>query len=64
MPQTGSTAVERRGETHRQAALDLPLDHQRVDDVAAVVDRHEAPDVDLAGTAVDVDDADVAAEGE
>ncbi len=52
--------VERRRETHRQAAVDLAVDDHRVDDVAAVVDRHEAADVDLAGPLVDVDDADVA----
>ena len=48
----------------REAAVDLAVDDHRVDDVAAVVHRHEAADLDLAGAAVDVDHADVAAEGE
>ncbi len=56
--------VQRRGEAHRQAAVDLPVHDHRVDDVAAVVDRDEAPDLDLPGALVDVDDADVAAERE
>ena len=41
-----------------------PSHDHRVDDVAAVVDRDEAPDLHLAGAAIDVDDADVAAERE
>src|SRR5690349_10606095 len=49
---------------HRQTAVDLPVDDHRIDDVAAVVDRDEAADVDLSGALVDVDDADVAAERE
>ena len=36
--------------------MDLPLDDHRIDDVAAVIDRNEPPDVDLAGSLVDVDD--------
>ena len=44
--------------------MDLPLDDHRVDDVAAVVDGDEAAHLDLAGAAVDVDHADVAAERE
>ena len=55
----GDLLVQRRGEAHRQPAVDLPVDDHRVDDVAAVVDRHEAADLDLPGALVDVDDADV-----
>jgi hypothetical protein len=44
--------------------VDLAVDDHRVDDVAAVVDRDEATDVDLARALVDVDHADVAAERE
>ena len=47
-----------------QAAVDLALDDHRVDARAAVVDRDEAADLDLAGARVDVDDADVGAERE
>ena len=43
--------------------MHLALNDHRVDDVAAVVDGDEAPDLDLARAAVDVDHADVAAEG-
>ena len=60
----GDLLVQRRREAHRQAAVDLAVDDHRVDDVAAVVDRDEAADLDLAGALVDVDDADVAAERE
>jgi hypothetical protein len=56
--------VQRRGEAHREPAVDLPVDDHRVDDVAAVVDGHEAADLDLARALVDVDDADVRAERE
>ena len=56
--------VQRRGEPHRQAAVDLAVHDHRVDDVAAVVDRHEPAHVDLSGALVDVDDRDVAAERE
>ena len=47
-----------------QATVDLAVHDHRVDDVAAVVDGHEPADVDLPGPLVDVDDGDVAAEGE
>src|SRR6476619_362272 len=60
----GDRLVQRRREAHREPAVKLPVDDHRVDDVAAVVDRDEAADVDLAGALVDVDDADVAAERE
>jgi hypothetical protein len=54
--------VHRRRQAHGQAALDLTLDDHRVDDVAAVVDRDEPADLDLAGAVVDVDHAEVDAE--
>ena len=44
----GDRLVQRRGEAHREPAVDLAVDDHRVDDVAAVVDGDEAPDVDLA----------------
>src|SRR5262249_41683650 len=47
-----------------EAAVDLTVDDHRVDDVAAVVHRDEAPHLDLARAAVDVHHADIAAEGE
>ena len=46
-----------------QAAVHLALDDHRVDPHPAVVDGDEPPDLDLAGARVDVDDADVGAEG-
>src|SRR3954451_15279643 len=60
----GDLFVERRREAHVQAAVDLTVDDHRVDDVAAVVDRHETTYVDLARALVDVDDTDVASERE
>src|SRR5580692_3387385 len=42
-----------------QAAVDLALDDHRVDPDAAVVDRDEPADRDLAGAGVHVDHADV-----
>src|SRR5258706_14522797 len=55
---------QRRRHAHRQPAVNLPLDDHRVDDVAAVVHRHEAANFHLAGAAVQIHDADVGAEGE
>src|SRR5262245_2285393 len=54
--------VERRPQPHGQAAVNLPLDDHRVDDVPAVVDGHEPAHLDLSRSIVDVDYADVAAE--
>src|SRR5579885_1572867 len=51
------------GESLRQAPVNLPFNHHRVDDGAAVINGQEATDMHLAGTPVDIDDADVAAEG-
>src|SRR5258706_15391293 len=44
--------------------MNLPPDVHRIDDVAAVVPRHEAANLHLAGAAVEIHDADVGAEGE
>ena len=43
--------------------MDLSLHDHGIDDVPAVVDGHEAPDLHLAGALVDVHHADIAAEG-
>mmetsp|Transcript_1089 Transcript_1089/g.2920 ORF Transcript_1089/g.2920 Transcript_1089/m.2920 type:complete len:772 (+) Transcript_1089:648-2963(+) len=51
-------------ESFGQAAVDLALDDHRVDAGAAVVQRVEAADLGLAGAPVDVDHAQVDAEGE
>src|SRR3954451_8938306 len=56
--------VEGRRKAHRQAAVDLAVDDHRVDDVPAVVDGDESADLDLAGALVEIDHADVRAEGE
>src|SRR5712692_7208012 len=56
--------VQRGADPLREAAVDLALDDHRIDDVAAVVDRDEAPDFHVARAAVDVHHADVTAEGE
>ena len=60
----GDGLVQRGRQAHGQAAVDLAVDDHGVDDVAAVVDGHEPPHLDLAGGRVDVDGADVRAEGE
>ena len=41
--------------------MDLPVHDHRIDPHAAVVDRDEAPDRDLSGVGIDVDDGDVRA---
>ena len=46
------------------AAVDLTFDDQRVDLVAAIVNRRIVDQADLPGGLVDFDDGDVAAEGE
>ena len=53
---------QRLGEALDDAAVDLALDDERVDLVAAVVDRDVLQHVDAAGLLVDLDDADVGAE--
>ena len=51
--------IKRRSQAHGQPAVDLAFHNHRVDAHAAVVHRHEAADLDLAGAPVDVDGADV-----
>ena len=55
--------VHRRSEPHGQPAVDLAFDNHRIDDIAAIVHRHEAPDLDLPGSLVEIDHANVTAEG-
>src|SRR6266508_1405058 len=55
--------VERRPQPHGQPAVNLPFDDHRVDDVPAVVHGHKSAHLDLSRSFVDVDYADVAAEG-
>src|SRR5574341_358713 len=50
-------------ETHREPAVNLAFDDHRVDDVAAIVHRHKAPDLDLPSPLIDVDDTDVTPKG-
>ena len=54
---------QRLGEALDDAAVHLAVDDQRVDLVAAVVDGDVLQHVDVAGLGVDLDDADVRAEG-
>ena len=58
----GDLLEERGRQPHAEPTVHLTLDDHGVDDVAAVVDRHEAAHLDLAGALVDVHHADVAAE--
>ena len=44
--------------------MHLSFGDHGVDDAPGVVDRDEAPELDLAGLGVDLDDGDVRAEGE
>src|SRR5205085_4087694 len=60
----GDLLEERGRHAHREAAVDLPVDDHGIDDVAAVVHGDEPTDLHHARAAVDVDYADVAAEGE
>src|SRR5690242_8533989 len=60
----GDGFEQRRRHAHGQAAVDLALDDHGVDDVAAVVYGDEAANLDLAGAAINIHDADVGAEGE
>ncbi len=54
--------VHRWSKPLRQATMNLPLDHHRVDDRTAVIHRHEAPNMHLSCATVDVHDTDVATE--
>ena len=58
----GDVLHQRDADALGEAAVDLALDDHRVDAHAAVVDRDEAAQLDLARARVDVDDADVGAE--
>ena len=55
---------ERLADALRQPAVDLAGDQHRADDVAAVVDRDVAEQLDLARLREDLDHRDVGAEGE
>src|SRR6185437_1355391 len=55
---------ERLADPLGDAAMDLTLEEQRVDDDAAVVDGGVALDLDLAGLGIDLELADMAAIGE
>src|SRR6266581_3707642 len=57
----GYLFVHGRSESLRQATMNLPFDHHRVDDRAAVIHGHKAPDMYLPGATVDVHDTDVTA---
>src|SRR5713226_8225911 len=57
----GHLLVHGRSESLCQATVNLPFDHHRVDDRAAVIYGHKAPDMYLPGATVDVHDTDVAA---
>src|SRR5947209_6683187 len=48
---------------HRKAAMHLTLYDHRIDDVSAIVDGDETPDMDLPRSSIDVDDADIASKG-
>src|SRR5256886_7876 len=58
----GDLLVQRGRQSHRQPTVNLALDDHGVDDVAAIVDGDEAPDLHFTGALVDVHDGDVAAE--
>src|SRR3989449_1842729 len=58
----GDLFVQCRRQPHGQPAVNLALDDHGVDDVAAIVDGDEAPDLHFTGALVDVHDGDVAAE--
>src|SRR5215467_328917 len=55
--------VHRRSEPHRQPTVDLAFDNHRVDDIAAIVHGNEAPNLHLPGSLVNIDHANIAAEG-
>src|ERR1700688_2083224 len=52
------------GQALRDDAMNLTFDDHRIDNVAAVIHGHEPAYLDLAGTLVDIDHADVGAERE
>src|SRR5258708_26303975 len=55
--------VQRRSKPLRQTTMYLPLDYHRIDDRAAVVHGHEAADMHLSRTTVDIENTDAAAKG-
>src|SRR6266699_3903055 len=59
----GEFFIQRWRESLRQATMYLSLNDHGIDDRAAVIYRHEAPDMYLSRPPVDVDDTDIAAEG-
>jgi hypothetical protein len=56
--------VKRLSDALRDAAVDLTIDDQRVDDIATVIDSHVTFQIDDAGIRVNLDNCDVRAEGE
>src|SRR5690242_3910563 len=54
--------VQRRGKSLRQATVNLSLDDHRVDHRTTVIHRHEAANMYLACTTIDIDDTDIATE--
>src|SRR2546423_8400001 len=59
----GEFFIHCRCESLRQATMYLPLDNHGIDDRAAVIYRHETPDMYLSRPPVDVNDTDIATEG-
>ena len=58
------TLQERLSESLGDAAVDLSLHQQGVDDLPTVIHRHIAPDLDLAGFRVHLHDTEMGTEGE
>src|SRR5947209_2679835 len=54
--------IHRRCKSLGQTTMNLPLDHHRIDNRAAVIHRHKAANVHLTRAAVDIYDTDVASE--
>src|SRR6266700_657479 len=59
----GDLFVECWRESLREATMHLPLNDHGIDDRPTVIDCHEAANMDLPGSTVDIDHTDVAAEG-
>src|SRR5258706_4890633 len=55
--------VQCRSEPLCQTTMNLPLDYHRIDDRTAIVHGHEAADMHLSRTTVDIYNTDVAAKG-
>jgi hypothetical protein len=55
---------QRLADAHREPAVNLALEQQRIDDDAGIVDADVTRDLDAAGVGIDLDLADVAAVGE